>query len=46
MADMRERFGILIRPTGRFETVQLGFDGGEKTMLEAIKAFFGGDADW
>lgn len=46
MADMRERFGILIRPTGRFETVQLGFDGGGKSMLETIREYFGGDADW
>ena len=46
MADMRERFGILIRPTGRFEIVQLGFDGGDETIINAVKAYFGGDVDW
>lgn len=46
MAETRERFGILIRPTGRFETVQIGFDGGSQTILDAVKAYFGSDVDW
>lgn len=46
MADTKERFGILIRPTGRFETVQIGFDGGSQTILDALVEYFGGQIEW
>ena len=41
MRSIRERFGILIRPTGRFETVQLGSDRGKRTIAEVIEEHFG-----
>lgn len=38
----RERFGILIRPTGSMEIIQLGFDGGSVELLDALEAYFDG----
>ena len=38
----RERFGVLIRPSGRMEIVQLGFDGGSEELLDALEKYFGG----
>ena len=38
----RERFGVLIRPSGRMEFVQLGFDGGSEDLLVALEKYFGG----
>lgn len=46
MADMRERFGILIRPTGRFEEIQIGIDGGGQTILDALETYFEGSIEW
>lgn len=46
MADTKERFAILIRPSGRFETVQIGFDGGSQTILDALVEYFGGQIEW
>lgn len=45
MENLKERFGILIRPTGRFETVQLGFDG-DQSILDALIAYFDGQIEW
>lgn len=42
----RERFGILIRPTGRFEIVQLGFDGGTAELLNELQAYFEGAVEY
>ncbi len=44
--ETRERFGILIRPTGRMETVQIGFDGGSQTILDALVEHFDGQIEW
>lgn len=44
--ETRERFGILIRPTGRFELVQIGFDGGSQTILDALIELFEGQIEW
>lgn len=34
---IKERFGILIRPTGRFELVQLGTEGEDVSLLDALE---------
>ena len=46
MNEVKERFGILIRPTGRFEEVQIGFDGNGQTILDALETYFEGAIDW
>ena len=43
---IRERFGILIRPTGRFEIVQLGFEGTSQKLLDALVEYFDGQVEW
>ena len=43
--EIRERFGILIRPSGRVEIIQLGIDGGDKSLLEELDAYFGGTVE-
>ena len=42
----RERFGVLIRPSGRMEIVQLGFDGGSEELLDALETYFEGDIEY
>ena len=42
----RERFGVLIRPSGRMEIVQLGFDGGSEELLDALEKYFGGAIEY
>ena len=42
----RERFGILIRPTGRMEIVQLGFDGGATELLGELQTYFEGAVEY
>ncbi len=47
----RERFGILIRPTGRFELMQIGFAAederlDDQRLSDALKAYFGGEYEW
>lgn len=42
----RERFGILIRPTGSMEIIQLGFDGGSVELLDALEAYFDGAVEY
>ena len=42
----RERFGVLIRPSGRMEIVQLGFDGGSEELLDALETYFDGDIEY
>ena len=42
----RERFGVLIRPSGRMEIVQLGFDGGSEELLDALEKYFEGDIEY
>lgn len=44
--EIRERFGILIRPSGRFELIQLGIDGGGQTLLDALDAYFDGHVEY
>ena len=46
MEISNERFGILIRPSGRFETVQLGFDGGSQTILDALVEYHDGQIEY
>ena len=46
MSGVNERFGVLIRPTGRFETVQLGFDGDGAPILDALTDYFDGQIEW
>jgi hypothetical protein len=46
MENVKERFAILIRPSGRFETVQIGFDGGSQTILDALVEYFDGQIEW
>ena len=43
---IKERFGILIRPTGRFELVQLGTEGEEVSLLDALELYFNGDIEY
>lgn len=43
---LKERFGILIRPTGRFELVQLGTEGGGAGLLDALEAYFEGGIEY
>ena len=42
----RERFGVLLRPSGRMEIVQLGFDGGSEELLDALEKYFGGAIEY
>lgn len=44
--EIRERFGVLIRPSGRFEIVQLGVEGGDKTLLEELDTYFDGTVEY
>lgn len=44
--ETRERFGILIRPSGRMETVQIGFDGGSQTILDALVQYHDGQIEY
>ena len=46
MENVKERFAVLIRPTGRFELVQIGFDGGSQTILDALVEYFDGQIEW
>lgn len=46
MENVKERFAVLIRPTGRFELVQIGFDGGSQTILDALVELFDGQIEW
>lgn len=46
MENIRERFGILIRPTGRFETVQLGFECKEQPIESAVSKYFGAGIEY
>ena len=39
---LRERFGILVRPTDRWELIQLGTEGGGTSLRAALEAYFGG----
>lgn len=43
---INERFGILIRPTGRFEIVQLGIENGMQTMVDALETYFEGPIEY
>lgn len=48
---IKERFGILIRPTGRFELIQLGYEHADaikdkREMEDALAAYFDGDFEW
>ena len=43
---IRERFGVLVRPSGRMEIIQLGIDGGDQTLLDALEAYFGGAVEY
>lgn len=44
--EIRERFGILIRPTGRFELIQLGTDIGDSKLLDVLEDYFGGAVEY
>lgn len=44
--EIRERFGVLIRPTGRMELVQLGTEEGSKGLLDALEEYFGGAVEY
>ena len=46
MENIRERFGILIRPTGRFETVQLGFECKDQPIESAVSKYFGAGIEY
>ena len=43
---IRERFGVLIRPTGRMEVIQLGAEGGDQSLLDALEDYFGGAVEY
>ncbi len=43
---IRERFGILIRPTGRFELVQLGTESNGQTLVDALETYFSGEIEY
>lgn len=43
---INERFGILIRPTGRFEIVQLGTENGGQTLVDALETYFEGPIEY
>lgn len=43
---IKERFGILIRPTGRFELVQLGTEGEDVSLLDALELYFDGEIEY
>lgn len=43
---IKERFGILIRPSGRFELVQLGTEGGGQTLVDALETYFEGPIEY
>lgn len=43
---IKERFGILIRPTGRFELIQLGIDGNGPTLVDALENRFEGPIEY
>lgn len=48
---IKERFGILIRPTGRFEIIQLGYVQTDairdkREIENALVEYFGGDFEW
>lgn len=43
---IKERFGILIRPTGRFELVQLGTEGEDVGLLDALELYFDGEIEY
>ena len=44
--EIRERFGILIRPSGRMELVQLGIEDGSKGLLDTLEDYFGGTVEY
>lgn len=43
---IKERFGILIRPTGRFELLQLGTDDGGHGLVDTLETYFGGSIEY